>query len=437
LDDSNQIAIWVTFAGFLLLSWQATRLMREKNYLIFFIWPAFIYLIGPAAMLLFVDQPVLSAYFNENRIAFQTSLMIWYFMSFIAADKVLNISAAMRRALGGRALHRLSSSRIFPALYVATTIAASSLQIYTLKNVGTIFSGIYSLESGEEIPYWGFLAGLYEIIFLCFILVLLGKRPSKRMWLMYIALYSFTTLLRIMGGTRLVLIKEFAFMIIFFYLRGVISGRKLFLVGATVVAIGSGVGLLRSGGGNESVNFLGPVYGLVMESALNALTLGIADTVNQSGIVSRDSSAVSSIAFVLLSCVPSFLRFGIGEADMASLSPYSLAQRAGFDTPSPVGGMSGFATINYLTSYPLPFILAMIVTFSICFKSLRNGPFKQIFALVVMTTAIHFWRDPIDISFKLVAQGLIVCGLLYSIPPRKSKKKEHPNTAGRKSGPLI
>jgi hypothetical protein len=416
--------ILVAIALFVLLAWQSLRLLKRKRYVILLIWPAFIYLIGPAATLLFAEHPVLGAYVDETRLTSQTLLMAWYVLLLLGADKVAGLSSSLRRALQGAALGRLSSSPAFPAVYLSAALLASALQTYTLLNFGSIFTGSYILEDAAEglIPYWGFLAGLYEIVFLCFILALSGTRPSKRLWLLYVWLYVLTTLLRVFGGTRLILIKELAFMILLFYLRGTIKARQLLIVGVLVVAAGSAVGLLRSGGGDESNVFLGPLYGLVMESALNALTLGIADQVNQSGAVSRNADTLASLLFLLVSVVPSFLRFGFGEADMLAISPYSLALRSGFDTSAPVGGMSGFATIEYLSGYPHIFLLLMVALFAVSFRITRNGAFKQMLGLVIVINAIHFWRDPADIAFKLLVQGLLICLLFYFVAGRKRRR---------------
>jgi hypothetical protein len=416
--------IFVAIVLMVLLAWQSLRLLRRKQYVILLIWPAFIYLIGPAATLLFAEHPVLGTYVDETRLTSQTLLMGWYLLLLLAADKAFGLSSSLRKSLQGSALQRLSSSPAFPVVYLCAGLAATALQTYTLLNFGSIFTGSYILEDAAEglIPYWGFLAGLYEIVFLCFILALSGTRPSKRVWLIYVGLYVLTTMLRVFGGTRLILIKELAFMILLFYLRGTIKARQLLIVGALVVAAGSAVGLLRSGGGDESNTFLGPLYGLVMESALNALTFGIADQVNQSGAVSRDADTLGSIVFLLVSVVPSFLRLGFGEAEMAAISPYSLALRAGFDTSAPVGGMSGFATIDYLSGYPHLFLLVMVVVFAVSFRMLHNGAFKQMLGLVIVINAIHFWRDPADIAFKLLVQGLLICVLFYVVARRKRRR---------------
>jgi hypothetical protein len=230
-------------------------------------------------------------------------------------------------------------------------------------------------------------------------------------------------------------------MVLFFYLRGNVSGRKLLAYTALIVAIGSGVGLLRSSGGNDNSTVLGPVYGLVMESSLNALTLSIADSANYDGTVAKSGDTLQAGEFLLLSVVPSFLRFGVNETDMAAISPYNLALSAGFDTSSPVGGMSGFATIDYLTSFPHLFLLLMVCTFVFWYKNLRNGPFKQFVGLVVMTNAIHFWRDPADIAFKLLIQGLVICAVFYVTPPLKRclrKRAENGHTlAGAQQAPMT
>ena len=142
--------ILVALTLFVLLAWQSLRLLKRKNYVILLIWPAFIYLIGPAATLLFAEHPVLGAYVDETRLTPQTLLMAWYLLLLLVADKTAGLSASLCKALQGAALGRLSSSPAFPIVYLSAAFAASALQTYTLLNFGSIFTGSYILEDAAE-----------------------------------------------------------------------------------------------------------------------------------------------------------------------------------------------------------------------------------------------------------------------------------------------
>jgi hypothetical protein len=431
---------FVAGASMLLLAWLFAQMLRQKRFMALLMWPAFIYLIGPAATLMFEDAPVLQRYVFETRLTAETLMMLWYVLLMDLADRAFGLSIALRKGLNGRLLKRLSSSVGFPTLYTVSAGVATVLQVYTLVNFGSIFTGNYVLEDAAEglIPYWGFLAGLYEIVFLCFVLTLLGESKNRKLRYFYIFLYATTTVLRVLGGTRLILIKELAFMIVLFYLRGTIRSRQVVVIGSIVVLAGSGIGLLR-GGVEDVQGLLGPLYGLVMESALNALTLNIADQAVQNGTVAASASLLETILFLALSLIPSFLRFGMSEDAMLAISPYQLALRSGSDTWAPVGGMSGFASISYVTAYPWIFIALMVLIFSAYLKLAANTWIKQIVILTIAINAIHFWRDPADIAFKLLAQGIVICCFLALLPVRRRRMRRRPKAIApsRPSAALV
>lgn len=418
MDELNKLQFLPFVLALTLLifcSLQILYLLRQKNYIVLLIWPVLIYLIGPSMSIIFEEHPTLSRYINLSRVNFLTFQMFWYVELLIIFGAVFNLSDNLRKSLSGSRLRSLSSSSLFPLVFLLCLVSASALQIHLLINVGSIFTGSYVLDNLADSPitYWGFLAGLYEIIFLCLILLLLDKKNHKKMWNIYIGAYLIATFLRVLGGTRLVIIKETIFILIFLYLLGSIKLKQLFFWGCSAIILGTVIGLLRGGGGDPLANIFGPVYGLVMESALNALTLSISDTVSNSGFIYTNGNIFNATLFFLVNLIPSFLRFGITEKDIESINPTSLAVNFGFDTSSPVGGMSGFATINYLTSYPLTFIFFMTLIFAFFFRIINNTAFKEFLSLLIIINCIHFWRDPSEIAFKLLFQGMFIMILLY------------------------
>jgi len=93
------------------------------------------------------------------------------------------------------------------------------------------------------------------------------------------------------------------------------------------------------------------------------------------------------------------------------LSPYNAAFAVGFDTYMPVGGMSGFATLCYISSYPMLMSVWLAMTIGLFFRYTPASNLKRIVILIFCINSIHFWRDPIDIAIKLVVQG-VVCALV-------------------------
>jgi hypothetical protein len=390
------------------------RLMQSRNYMLLLLWPIVIYFCGPTATGLFADAPVLGRYVFADSVAMETLIIFAYFAAFLVADRILNLSGCIRASFENPTIASLARSPLFLPIFIPTALAASALQIQSMRDFGSIFSGQYALTNVAEglIPYWGFLAGLYEIIFLLFVLFILSGSRSKLRYLV-IGLYVVTAALRVAGGTRMILIKEVAVLLILFYARGAIKRRHLIIAGSAVVALGSAVGLLRTTAG---AGILGPVYGLVMESGLNALTFNIAYQVQAAGYVAQHGDLLNSLAFVTFSSVPSFLRFGIEQPDLDALSPYTLAISSGFDSSQPVGGMSGFATLCYLSSYPFAATLVLVAMLSFLLKFAPRGVLKHIFIVVFCLDTLHFWRDSIDISVKLLLQDVVCALALLYVP---------------------
>jgi hypothetical protein len=147
--------------------------------------------------------------------------------------------------------------------------------------------------------------------------------------------------------------------------------------------------------------------------------------VQESGYVARHDDALNAPAFILVSAIPKFLRFGISPEDLDKLSPYNAAFGYGFDTYMPVGGMSGFATLCYLSNpFLLTLALVMIVTLLIRFTP--AGVVKHIIVLVFCIDAIHFWRDPVDIAVKDVVQDIFCALVLVYFPAIRTAPRPKP-----------
>jgi hypothetical protein len=390
-------------------------LLSRRRYVILFLWPVLIYFYGPLLTSFFVGVPSLENYVFPENILAETLIMFAYFLGLIVADYAFDLSRLIRSSIYNPTVQRLASSPMFLPTYAATSLIAIVLQVDMLRQYGTVLSGSYAywntLGDAAATSRWGFVAGLYEIIFLCFVLFLLSGQRGK--WrVVVVAIYAVTALLRVLGGTRLILVKELAFILILLFLRGNISRRLLVGAGVLTVLAGSAVGLLRAGGGAGG-GLLGPLYGVAMESALNAMSFNIAYQVQVGGGIDSAHQLWQTLQFVLISVVPSFLRLGVQQADLDVLNPYLIGQATtGFDTTSPVGGMSGFATITYVTGYPLAGALLLVLLISLLLRYVPRSRLKQLAVLVFSVNAIHFWRDSIDISTKLFMQDMI-CALLF------------------------
>lgn len=398
------------------------RLVQRKRYVLLLLWPVLIYFCGPTLTALFADIPSLGRYvFAESAMA-ETLILFAYVAAFYVADRVFDLSALIGAAFSSPQIQALARSPVFLLIYLPVTLVAIALQIRMFLELGlAITGGQYGMDAHVEglIPYWGFLAGLYEIVFLFVVLFLLSEQRGTRR-LVVVGAYVLAGALRLAGGTRLLLIKEIAVIVIIFYMQGKIGGRRLALTAAIVMVVGSVVGLLRAHEGGLGSEIPGPVFALVMESGLNALTFNIAYQAQLSGFIAHHQQVLNTIQFVLMSAMPTFLRFGVDQTQLDGLSPYNAAL-SGFDTYSPVGGMSGFATLCYLTSYPLLATLALVMAIGCLLRYTPKGHYKHILVVVFCINAIHFWRDPIDIAVKNFVQDVLCALVLLYIPaPRNS-----------------
>jgi hypothetical protein len=407
-----QISLALYAVVLLLCGW----LLVRKRYLMLLLWPVLIYFCGPALSSLFAAAPTLGQYIFPELTSWETLVIFLYFMGLIAIDLIFDISSVIETSVNAHAIRQLAASPMFAVIYLVTTFAALLLQCKLLLQFGTILSGNYaywaSLDS-DAASYWGFLAGLYEIVFLCVVLLLLSNYRGTAKFL-YLALYAATALLRVAGGTRLVLVKELAFIVILLYLQGRIRWRQLAVAAVATVLGGTVIGLLRAGG--TAWGFVGPLYGVAMESALNALTFNIAYQSYLLGAIHVTSQFAHAFMFSAVNAVPSFLRTGVSQADLDALSPYTSGLYTGFDTFSPVGGMSGFATLVYAMGNPFVGVALLVATLGMVLRWTPPNRLKEILVLVFVINAIHFWRDALDISVKLVVQDML-CALIFLYIP--------------------
>jgi hypothetical protein len=320
----------------------------------------------------------------------------------------------------------LAASPLFLPVFFAVAGLAIVLQVQILRTYGTVLTGNYAYWESldNEQSGWGFLAGLYEIVFLCFVVAMLGGGLSRRTHHVITGVYVFTALLRLAGGTRLVLVKEVALIIILLFLQGRIRPRRLLAVGVVTLLGGGVIGLAR-GGGSLDGGMLGPLYGVVVESAFNALSFNIAYEVQLLGGIDPLQQLPDTVTYLLLSIVPSFLRGGITADQLMNMSPYT-AGLGGFNTISPVGGMSGFATVTYLTGSATAGVWALVLLLAALLRFTPASRMKRLVVLVFILNAIHFWRDPMDIAFKLVVQDLLILLLFMYVPCLRAWRMPRP-----------
>ena len=402
-------------------------LLVMRRYVILLLWPVVIYFCGPVLTSVFASAPALGQYIFASATLWETLVIFLYFVGFIAVDIVFDVSSVIRASIHVPFVRQLAASPMFTVVFAASTITAIALQCKLLLQFGTIFSGhyVYWADEGQApVSYWGFLAGLYEIIFLCVVLLLLSNYRGTAK-LLYLAIYAATAVLRVIGGTRLVLVKEIAFIVMLLYLEGKIKWRRLVAAAAVLVFSGTVVGLMRSS--EATGGFLGPLYGVAMESALNALSFNIAYEAYLHGGMSVVTQAAHALAYSAANAIPSFLRFGFDKADMNAIDPYVAGLTAGVDSVSPVGGMSGFATLVYVVGNPFLGVALLVPTLGMLLRWTPGSRLKHIAVLVFCLNAIHFWRDGLDISVKLIVQDVLCALLFLYIPAVRAETSDLPS----------
>lgn len=393
-------------------------LLLKRRYVILLLWPVIIYFPGPILTSLFAAAPGLGQYVFPDTTMFETVVILGYFVGMVLADGVFDLSSIIETSLFNPTVRGLTGSPMFLPIYLAAAGLAIVLQINILRTYGSVLTGNYAYwdSLGDAGSLWGFIAGLYEMIFLCFVVVLLGgdgfSRSTRRLiW----GVYALAAVLRLAGGTRLVLVKELSLVLILLYLQRRIPQRKLLIAAVLIVVGGSGIGMLRGGGGNVG-GLLGPLYGIVIESAFCALSFNIAYQVQIAGAIDTVRQIGQTVSYVLITSVPSFLRPGVTQADLDAISPYNLGLATGFDSISPVGGMSGFATVTYVSGNVAVGCCLLIVALIALLRFTPCSQWKRLAVLVFILNAIHFWRDPLDISIKLVIQDMLIVLLFLYIP---------------------
>lgn len=392
-------------------------LLLKKRYIIFLLWPVIIYFPGPILTSFFAEAPGIGQYVFPDATVFETVVILCYFVGMVLADGIFDLSSIIETSLFSPTVRSLTASPMFLPVYLATAGLALGLQIDILHRYGTVLTGNYAYwESlGDSSSLWGFIAGLYEMVFLCFVLVLLGGEGLQRStrWLVS-GVYCLAALLRLASGTRLVLVKELAFVLILLYLQRRIRQRNLLIAMVLIIVAGSGIGLLR--GGATGGGLLGPIYGIVMESAFCALSFNVAYQVQIAGSIDTLHQIGQTVQYALITSVPSFLRTGVTPAYLDAISPYNVGFATGFDTISPVGGMSGFATLTYVSGNVMVGCCLLILMLIVLLRFTPSSRWKRLAVLVFVINSIHFWRDPLDISVKLVVQDMLIVLLFLYIP---------------------
>ena len=408
----------------------AFRYLVKKSFIVLIIWPVVIYSIGPLLSQPLKLHPVLSRYVFPDQLLEESEIFSIFMITIFIFEEKYNIGTNISRYVLSQDIFRIGASKsILFAFYVVGTLCAA-LQIVLMATYGSIFSGNYVLSattdaSNGQILSWGFLAGLYELFFACTLVILIAK-GEKSIISKESFFYIFVLALRLFGGTRLILLKEISVIMFLMIVQKKVRPLSVVIISLGVISIGSVIGAARSGGEADP---LGPLSSFYYETALNALTLNIADSLSHNSAAFEHYHPIDTTLNLALSIVPSFVRTAVTGSSEPATIPMVLD--SGFDSPSPVGGMSLFASAIYLFYNPWigpTFFPTLLLFIS---KTKFNRRIKSYVMLSIITESMNMWRDPFEISFKIIVQTVIFLYFMdtnWVLLVRSLGKKRHQTT---------
>ena len=384
------------------------RLFYTKNFLVILVWPIGIYSIGPYISYAYLYAPWLSNYIFPENFLEETELFTVFLILIVILDKFFHLGNVLRRYVLGRHIVSVGSSKLMRVCFYISGLAAAFFQIALMTQRGSILTGNYVQSAipsagGDDQPIaWGVLGGLYEVFFACTVVLFIARR-ERSPFSKDAAFYSLVLLLRLLGGTRLILVKELSVLLFIMVAQKRVRVFFVGLAAVAVVVLGSLVGSARTNGGAGE---FGPLSSLVYESSFAALTLNIADNIAHDPSAYQYYRPGDVVADLVASLVPSFIRnIFVPETKDRELN---MATEAGFDTASPVGAMELFSSSIYIFLNPWVAPLLYPVLLWAIIKTRYNLKIKSYLLLSIFIESLNTWRDPFEVSLKIILQSVVV-----------------------------
>jgi hypothetical protein len=403
-------------------------------------WPIVLYIPGPLAIyVLFSGHPSFANYFSPESIVVSTLALVGGFLLYVLFLEK-RLARQLREDLAEVARSPAVNGTKWPLVLLGVLCAAT--QVMLIRDTGaSLLSGGYVLADGsfaDNSTLFTLTAGLYEIFAALLALRLVAVKPSARKDGLFLLLSFAVLALRMLGGTRLIVLKVVLFVVILQLLRGNISKKA-----ATVSALVFGillmvVGSLRGSEAEEGANLL---FLLFAEPALGNLSATfVTGYFMDHGVLFNPSALLDSIGYLIFIAVhllPNVIYQALGGGIVLlgdwgyyrswgeALYPFrGVLAETGLATVSPVGGQSiialGVALFGYAgAGLIVPFIYGG-------FSWLRSIlPKAMPLVLILGFEAPSVFRDSTEILVKQVFIIAIVFWLfskLCAIPITNARR---------------
>jgi hypothetical protein len=280
------------------------------------------------------------------------------------------------------------------AMFICAKAALVPLGVYN----------IYAFYTGEMLSgIWSFSMFCAECVLLMSILVLFsGTRYNKSLFLMLSLLNG----INLLHGTRIIFIVNVMVIVMYAYLRGSLTLRKMLIFGpilfAAVLGMTYAVFLSRSGAFGNELSIARVLSPIVYESLFSQLSLR--NVVNTPDIMNSTGALPDFFVDVITFITPRFL---LPDKD-------NLLYLSRFNELSPLGAFNGYATglIYFGVFWPI-FYLVLGGLASWLYRQARTNAYWLIFYVYFTADALfRFMRDGYTIPIKIIVNIIELIVLL-------------------------
>jgi|GEM_PF-3357636 len=386
-------------------------------------WPLFMYVPGPLTIYFFyLEHPSFSAAFTGESVLIATATMLAGFALY-SVTMSRYVSRQIEAELALLDASPFGTASNWP--YYLLGGLCVGFQLALIQATGSsLFTGKYVMEGFvENSGLYIATAGFYEMFAAIGALRVISLKGRSKQDLRFLVWFVFVLLTRILGGTRLIVIKAILFCLFVRLCQGRLPVKKLVPV-AAVFTIGlMVVGLLRSG----EAEGLDATQLLLAEGALNNLSATLViDNAMDHGVYFDPAGLVNALGylvFIAVHLVPSFIFDALGGTRILlgdwgyyrswgePFYPFrDLLVTTGLDTISPLGGQSIVALGAALFGIVGAPLIIVYVYSIFCLAGRAFARFVPILLLLGFH-APSIFRD----STEILAKELFVCAIGFAV----------------------
>jgi hypothetical protein len=293
------------------------------------------------------------------------------------------------------------------AMFICAKVALVPLGVYS----------VYAFDTGEMTSgIWSFSMFCAECVLLVAILVLFSDARHNKLIFLLLSLLNGINLLH---GTRIIFIVNVMAIVLYAYLRGTLTLRKMLMFGpilfAAVLGMTYVVFLSRSGSFGNELNVAKVLSPIVYESLFSQISLR--NVVNTPDIM-NSTGALPDFLFDAVSFITP--RFLLPDKD-------SLLYLSRFVELSPLGAFNGYATglIYFGVFWPIFYLVLGGIASWLYSKAKSNAYWLVFYAYFTADALFRFMRDGYVIPIKIIVNIielillLVVFNALFKGLPRK------------------